>query len=62
MEKHKLSEGQMLRVEDSDSGRSLKLVPATRQSEPLARLLERITPANRHDIAQWGAPRGAEAW
>jgi antitoxin MazE len=58
----RLAEGQTVRVEETDGGRAMKLVPATRRSEPLAALLRRITPGNRHGEFEWGKPAGKEAW
>jgi antitoxin MazE len=60
--KMRLAEGQTVRVEETDGGRAMKLVPATRRSEPLGKLLERVTPKNAHRAVAWGKPVGAEIW
>ncbi len=48
-------------VEVKVSGRNLVLAPARREYE-LEELVAGITPRNRHDESDWGAPVGHEAW
>lgn len=62
VKKFKLTEGQSVRLEESENGRAISIVPATRRSESLQQLLRRVTPANRHPLVAWGKPAGKEAW
>ena len=38
------------------------VIRPSRPTYSLERLVARITPHNRHDEADWGAPAGHEAW
>jgi antitoxin MazE len=43
------------------SGR-LIVAPIRKHRFDLRRLIDQITPENRHDLIDWGKPRGKEVW
>lgn len=62
IDKFDLYEGQAVRIEESDNGRAISLVPATQRSASLAQLVSTITKSNRHPATAWGHSVGKEAW
>ena len=58
-EEAKLAEGTEVDIAVSEG----RLVISPRPDEPsLEELVERITPENRHEESDWGAPAGRETW
>ncbi len=59
-EKFSLTEGStfVLTVEK----RCISIRPSHKKRESLKELVAKITPKNRHAIANWGTPRGKEVW
>lgn len=55
-----LSEGAQVELK-VQSGR-LVVAPKRVPKYELRRLVDRITPENRHDLADWGKPAGKELW
>ena len=61
VEKLKLRAGHTVSVTEG-KGRTLSISVVSQEDMNLAGLVSRITPENRHEAAEWGAPVGKEVW
>ena len=57
-----LKEGTTVRIIEEEKTRSLSIRPLREREYSLAQLVSHITPHNRHEQTEWGAPRGKEVW
>jgi antitoxin MazE len=61
IDKLKLRAGHVVRVREGE-GNSLSIEPISPSALDLKSLAASITPANRHESADWGQAKGNEVW
>ena len=57
-----LRDGVTVRIIEEEKTKSLSLRPLHAHEYTLEELASKITPQNRHEETDWGAPRGKEVW
>jgi antitoxin MazE len=57
-----IREGVPVEVIEEAKTRSFSIRPIPEHAFTLEQLLSQITPANRHEIIDWGKPKGKEIW